>query len=289
MSFILDALRKSESERQQDAAPSIARIPGAVPRHGVPAWAIATMAALGLGVVVLAGAWITTMTWPEPATSAAVLDGTSVADSGRAAQSGGAGDNAPGRDIDAERNGTRRVEPLSLPSPPRAGSFSGAVAAGTGPADDDLGAASPLAAAATGQAGRDRSAQSAPSGSRGDARTAAGRSPLAEAAQTSSPTATARPQTNARASSEPARSAANLPSVEAMPAPYHSLAPSLGLPELTLELLAFPEDPAKQFVFINGGRYAVGDTLPGGARVIAINARGAVLLAEGRQLQLETR
>jgi hypothetical protein len=71
--------------------------------------------------------------------------------------------------------------------------------------------------------------------------------------------------------------------------PYHSVAASLDLPPLTLELLAYADDPAKQFVFIDGARYATGDRLPGGARVIAINARGAVLLVNGRQLQLEPR
>jgi general secretion pathway protein B len=57
VSFILDALRKSESERQQDSAPNIARIPDAVPQRRLPAWALATMATLALGIVVLGIAW----------------------------------------------------------------------------------------------------------------------------------------------------------------------------------------------------------------------------------------
>src|SRR5690606_7955090 len=87
-----------------------------------------------------------------------------------------------------------------------------------------------------------------------------------------------------------ARRAADLPAVDPMPEPYHAVAPSLGLPELTLQLLAYDEnDPSQQFAFINGARYMAGDTLPGDIRVIAINRRGAVLLARGRQLQLEAR
>lgn len=57
MSFILDALRKSESERHQDARPSITRIPETIPARGLPPWALGTIAALALGVVVLAGAF----------------------------------------------------------------------------------------------------------------------------------------------------------------------------------------------------------------------------------------
>lgn len=295
MSFILDALRKSESERQQDAAPSIARIPSAVPRHGVPPWAVATMAALGVGVVVLAGAWIFTITRPGPAIDGGVL----AADSALPAQRGAGADRILGRDAGAALADAQREEPLPLP-PPRSDSPTG-TAAGGGTSDlaTDFaaGSASPLAAVA----------ETTASASRG-ARGAAADSPLAAAAQTSPQAQTARPQTNAgrpaadaiqpssqpvrpsSQSTQPARSTAGLPQVEPAPAPYHSLAQSLGLPDLTLELLAFtPDDPAKQFVFINGARYAVGDTLPGGARVIAINARGAVLLAQGRQLQLEPR
>ncbi|HEX7081143.1 MAG TPA: general secretion pathway protein GspB [Gammaproteobacteria bacterium] len=57
MSFILDALRKSESERQQDARPSITRIPDAVPARPLPRWAIGTIAGLAAAVLFLAVAW----------------------------------------------------------------------------------------------------------------------------------------------------------------------------------------------------------------------------------------
>lgn len=260
MSFILDALRKSEGERQQDAGPNITRIPAAVPRHGLPGWAIGTMAALGLGVVVLAGAWITTLTGPGPGpvASSPAGGGAGRPDETQPAESDG---RARERESYAARDGlptegepfgsAARVEPLSLP-PPRTTTFSGSVATEGRAASSlgDLGGTSSLAAAAG-------------AGSR-------------EAA----PLTTVQPRTTARQA---------LPSVEAMPASYHSVAPSLGLPELTLELLANSEDPARRFVFINGSRYAVGDTLPEGAQVIAINARGAVLLVQGRQLQLEQR
>jgi general secretion pathway protein B len=57
MSFILDALRKSEHERQRSAMPGIAQVPFGLPRREMPAWAIAVIVALAIAVLMLGGAW----------------------------------------------------------------------------------------------------------------------------------------------------------------------------------------------------------------------------------------
>ena len=57
MSFILDALRKSEDERRRDAVPGISRAPMAVPRDQLPRWALGVMAALTVCVLALGAAW----------------------------------------------------------------------------------------------------------------------------------------------------------------------------------------------------------------------------------------
>ncbi len=57
MSFILDALRKSEHERQRAAMPGIAQVPFGLPRREMPAWAIAVIVALAIAVLALGGAW----------------------------------------------------------------------------------------------------------------------------------------------------------------------------------------------------------------------------------------
>ena len=53
MSFILDALKKSESERQRQSVPGLMDARQARPRPRLPVWAIAICGLLGLNVVVL--------------------------------------------------------------------------------------------------------------------------------------------------------------------------------------------------------------------------------------------
>jgi general secretion pathway protein B len=57
VSFILDALRKSEHERQRSAVPGISQVALSAPRREMPRWAIAVIATLALAVVALGGAW----------------------------------------------------------------------------------------------------------------------------------------------------------------------------------------------------------------------------------------
>ena len=58
MSFILDALRKSEHERQRSAVPGLSQVPLATPQAQMPRWALAVISVLGAAVVALGGAWI---------------------------------------------------------------------------------------------------------------------------------------------------------------------------------------------------------------------------------------
>jgi len=57
VSYIFDALRKSESERQREVATSLSHAPLARPRQRVPAWAWLVIAALSLALAALALAW----------------------------------------------------------------------------------------------------------------------------------------------------------------------------------------------------------------------------------------
>jgi len=57
MSFILDALKKSEKERQRDAVPGINDLPIVVHEPRGSFWVLAVIGGLGLCIVVLAWAW----------------------------------------------------------------------------------------------------------------------------------------------------------------------------------------------------------------------------------------
>ncbi len=57
MSFILDALRKSELERQQASVPGISQVPLATPHPQLPRWALLVIGTLAAAVLVLGGAW----------------------------------------------------------------------------------------------------------------------------------------------------------------------------------------------------------------------------------------
>ena len=57
MSFILDALRKSEHERQRSAVPGLSHVPLATARRELPGWALLVIGLLAAAVLVLGGAW----------------------------------------------------------------------------------------------------------------------------------------------------------------------------------------------------------------------------------------
>ena len=59
-----------------------------------------------------------------------------------------------------------------------------------------------------------------------------------------------------------------------------------GLPELTIDLHIFTDDPAKRAVFINGRRYTQGDAIAEGPRVEEITRDGAVLNYRGQRFLL---
>ena len=53
MSFILDALKKSENDRQRQSAPALFEVKVAAPRRRFPLWAVALAVLLGVNVLVL--------------------------------------------------------------------------------------------------------------------------------------------------------------------------------------------------------------------------------------------
>lgn len=73
-----------------------------------------------------------------------------------------------------------------------------------------------------------------------------------------------------------------------MPPPIADLPAQVtaGLPELSVDLHIYSDDPAKRVVFINGRRYQRGAVLVEGPTVEEINREGAVLSYHGRRFLL---
>jgi general secretion pathway protein B len=75
VSFILDALRKSEHERQRAAVPGLSQVPLAAPQPQMPRWALGVIGMLIAAVLALGGAWWQTARGPaESAASAPTVE-----------------------------------------------------------------------------------------------------------------------------------------------------------------------------------------------------------------------
>jgi len=61
MSFILDALRKSDHERQKNAVPNINQIPSAVKRTKIPRWIVYLMGVIAMCALILGWGWMKTL------------------------------------------------------------------------------------------------------------------------------------------------------------------------------------------------------------------------------------
>lgn len=221
MSFILDALRKSEIERQRQSGPSIAELPVAREDRRLPVALLAIGLLLAVNVGVLLFFLMRDAAAPAADAPPAVAAATSAAAAPAIA--------APG---------------LAL-TPAMAGAASAPV---TNAAED-----------------------SAPAPDFSEAAT------LPPAA----PDPTLLPDTPVATAS-----AGVTWSVGPAPTEANVAALTAGLPELTIDLHIFTDDPARRAVFINGRRYTQGDSIVEGPRVEEITRDGAVLNYRGQRFLL---
>src|SRR6266480_384030 len=133
MSFILDALKKSESDRQRHSGPALFEVKVAPPRSALPLWAVAVAALLVVNLAILM--W---MLWPHPAA--------------RSADSSTAATRLAAQGPQAAAASTPAPPPLSLTAPaasPAAPALppTPAVASGAGDNPDDYAPAAEPAAA----------------------------------------------------------------------------------------------------------------------------------------------
>lgn len=214
MSFILDALRKSELERQRQSGPSIAELPVARDDRRLP-WAllaIGLLLAVNVGVLLFFLLRDTTGAIPTIETSstpAAVVAAPVAATPMPAPANVLPAANSPV--VDAEVSEAHTMPAASLPPP--------------------------------------------------------------------APDPTLLPDAPVTYSARPVEELP--PSIDDLPAQT-----TAGLPELSIDLHIYADDPAKRVVFINGRRYQRGGVLVEGPTVEEINREGAVLSYRGRRFLL---
>lgn len=258
MSFILDALRKSEHERQRATVPGLSQVPLATPPTAIPRWMFAVIGVLAVAVLALGSAWWRSTHATAPAAQASP---SQVVERRVELPAPEAPASPPPRIATMAPSGTVSPAPQAAPTTTRSGApatepLLAAAATQTENTSTLEGAVPEASPAAVEDAGTD---------ARGRATQARGGMPAVEQRAEQLP----------RAVAEPA-----LPSAAAL------AAEGITVPPLRLELHAYSQRPRDRFVFINGRRYVEGERLPEGPQLMAIEPRGAVLSHLGRRFLL---
>lgn len=106
MSFILDALKKSESDRQRQSGPALFEVKVTPPRPRFPYWALALAALLVVNIMV--GAWV--FLRPAPPAQTAAQDA--------ATPDGAAAQTAPPQTVAAPTHAAAAAAAAPVPAPP---------------------------------------------------------------------------------------------------------------------------------------------------------------------------
>lgn len=260
MSFILDALRKSEHERQRQTGPALVEVAVAAPKQKTNRWATAAIALLlvnlvAIGVLLL----VKSRDEPAPAPTEAAAAAPAPADS----------DRTPAPSAAAQASVTQTLPVPTVPAaqaPPQLRPSATEPATGTrNPLEQEMSTYSPPMdyEAAT-------AAAAPPPGPPAVTPTRRG-SVVYESLPETDPTAGYRPPPNTATGS--------LPRADDMTARG-------AMPELRLELHVWSTKPQERFVFVNGHRYREGDTTADGATVEEITPDGVVMNSRGNRFLL---
>ena len=270
MSFILDALKKSENDRQRQSGPALFEVRVAPPRSKLPLLAIAIVSLLvvNLGVV----GWIMlrkpadAAVPPVPAASTAPSalgpqQAFPAASSGAPQASPGSGQataaNVPPGQYGAAPN-SGAYAPNGNPAPLPQNGFPAAAANGGYPAAGSLG------------------------------RTPAQEPMLSDGAQQPSQGANPDDYVPAREAGPPGADAGHTTrGTESGLPSYEEAATHASIPPLHLDLHSYAPDPAKRFVLINMKRLYEGQSLPEGPKVESITNDAAIMSFQGTRFVLD--
>jgi general secretion pathway protein B len=247
MSFILDALKKSETDRQRQSSPALFEVKVAQPRRRFPAWAIGLGVLLGINMLVLG--WVVLR---EPGGTGAAA--TAAADNTRAPAGAGAANTAPPGMI---------TVPATVTIPTTVN-----IPIGSAPSVS-MGAGNP-------EAGVVAPSNTPPLTEEPLLSTHEPSVPPDYDARDYAPAVTV-----AQANAAAAQRAGSIPSRDEV------LAQGTQLPDLRLDLHVYAVDPTQRFVFINMRKLREGEMLPEGVRVDRITPTGAQLSYRGTHFTVD--
>ncbi|MFI4886160.1 MAG: general secretion pathway protein GspB [Steroidobacterales bacterium] len=267
MSFILDALKKSETDRQRQTGPSLFEVKIAPPRRALPVWAVAIAVLLGINIVVISWMLLRHPAAQQPPTASNVPAAVPAPapTPARAASAGSVGAQAVG---DGQTSGAADTASASR----SAGEPAHPLEAAEGNPASSLDPSRPTTSART----------TAPTLPAATGHSGAPDGPSAAAALASNGDNTAPPPAGGDPSDyapavQPADSAASAADAAGDLPLYQQIVSSAGLPALHLDLHVFAARPQDRFVMINMHRLGEGSSLPSGVRVEAIRPDGVVL------------
>ena len=292
MSFILDALKKSENERQKQSGPALYEVKVAAPPRRFPVWAVVVGVLLGVNLIVLIAVLLLRdkqdpaiqATMDQIAANNARIAANNAQVVALNAATAGAASNPPagppGTAASTSPASGTAIGPDGLPV--ATGSFQGPAAARvpTTRFNPPLVEEDPAAYDETANAPIPRGAPVNPA----DYMPAAAGPPPAIQATGGMPQATGYPMTAGNGPAAPPGRAgpSTVRTASAIPSRDDLMASGMGdLPPANLSLHVYDRNPGARFVFVNGTRAKEGDTLPNGLRVDEITPEGAVLSYRG--------
>ena len=266
MSFILDALRKSEHERQRQTGPALVETPVAVPKPKSNTWAVAAIALLVVNLVAIGGLLL----WKsrdEPATAAAAQPAAGAAPAATAATTGA------GTTVQAPTAQASITQTLPQPAPAAPPPMLRPAAE---PADASAGNSLEREAASGAPAMELEAAVAAATPPPGPAAVQATR--RGSVVYQELPEAGPMPGTSSAPAAGGGSSTSDLPTADEFM--------GRGLPEMRLELHFYASRPQERFVFVNGRRYREGDTTAEGVAIVEIVPDGVVMNQGGNRFLL---
>jgi general secretion pathway protein B len=268
MSFILDALRKSEHERQRQTGPALVEVAVAPPKPKTNAWATAAIALLLVNLVAI-GVLLIWKARDEPAAAAAPAAAPASAP-GTAPANDAA---APAASVPAPAAQASVTQTLPPPTPPTPVATSPVPRPAEAPPPAIAGNALEREVTSYAPPMEHEAAAAAATPPPGPAAVAPSRrgSVVYESLPETGPAATY--------GNAPPAGTSSLPRADEMTA-------GGGLPEMRLELHVYSNKPQERFVFVNGHRYREGDTTAEGAVVEEITRDGVVMNSRGNRFLL---